>query len=120
VNEGQLQALLDAHDSLVVRCVGGDLSFTDFARLYADFPLRYALDGHEDGPVSRQLLAKYAARVRFHLDVIGALSNVCSDEDFANPAYARAGRFPPSTAVERLRALIAKQGMGSTQLQRDV
>src|SRR5262245_28086382 len=56
MSEGELVALLDTHDSLVMRCVSGQLSLAEFLQDYGNFPNRYALDGHEASAKELEML----------------------------------------------------------------
>ena len=108
MTETELLQLLDSHDSLVRECVSGDLSLDDFLLQYANFPFAYALDGHESSPHEKRMLNRHANRIRFHFGVMQVLSGLCSEEDATSPLYRKAGRFPPSVGLERLRAFVAK------------
>jgi hypothetical protein len=104
LTEAELLHLLDAHDSLVRQCVSGGLSLDQFLREYNNFPFAYALDGHESGREEKELLSRHANRIGFHFGVMKALSGLCSEEEAKNPLYIKAGRFPPSLALQRLKA----------------
>lgn len=84
------------------------MSPDEFLRQYDNFPLAYALDSHESDPVEKALLKRHATRIRFHLGVMKSLSGLCSEEEAKNPLYIKAGRFPPSVALQRLKALAAE------------
>jgi len=103
LTETELRELLDAHDALVRDCVTGRISLDEFLSRYNDFPFAYALDGHEAEP-HKQLLDRYARRIDFHFGVMRSLEGLCSQEDAQNPLYLKAGRFPPSVALQRLKA----------------
>jgi hypothetical protein len=108
LTETELLRLLDHHDSLVQSCVSGSLSLDEFLRQYDNFPVAYALDGHESDQDEKPMLRRYASRIRFHMEVMESLSGLCSDEEAKNPLYVKAGRFPPSVALQRLKALAEK------------
>jgi hypothetical protein len=68
----------------------------------------YALDGHESDQDENDMLRRYATRIGFHFGVMKSLSGLCSEEDATNPVYLKAGRFPPSVALQRLKAYAEK------------
>jgi len=49
LNDSELNALLDAHDALVIACVEERLTLDEFLAAYNDFPREYGLDGHDAG-----------------------------------------------------------------------
>jgi hypothetical protein len=104
LTETELLGLLETHDALVRDCVTGRISLDEFLRRYNDFPFAYALDGHESAPDEKQMLGRHARRIDFHLGVMRSLAGLCSQEDAQNPLYIKAGRFPPSVAIQRLKA----------------
>jgi hypothetical protein len=104
LTETELRRLLDDHDALVQRCVSGRLSLDEFLRQYDNFPFAYALDGHESDQDEKDMLRRHAKRIGFHLGVMKSLSGLCSEEEAKNPLYIKAGRFPPSVALQRLKA----------------
>jgi hypothetical protein len=104
LTETELLYLLDAHDSLARRCVSGSLSLDEFLRQYNNFPFAYALDGHESEQAEKELLSRHTNRIGFHFGVMESLSGVCSEDEAKNPLYAKAGRIPPSLALQRLKA----------------
>lgn len=108
MTETELLRLLDDHDSMVQRCISGTLSLDEFLRQYHEFPFAYALDGHESDPDEKAILKRHATRIGFHLGVMDTLSGLCSEEDAKNPLYIKAGRFPPSAGIQRLKAFARK------------
>jgi hypothetical protein len=104
LTETELLRLLDAHDSLVQQCVSGGLSLDEFLSQYDNFPFTYALDGHESGLEEKEVLGRHASRISFHFGVMSSLSGLCSDEEARNPLFIKAGRFPPSVALQRLKS----------------
>lgn len=108
MTETELLRLLDEHDSLVQRCISGDLSLDEFVRQYDNFPLAYALDGHESDPDEEAMLKRHAIRIGFHLGVMQSLSGLCSEDDAKNPSYIKAGRISPLVALQRLKAFAGK------------
>jgi len=106
MNESELVAPLDAHDTLVKSCVESALPFDEFLALYNGFPHAYALDGHEARPDERALLTRSQKRIAFHFQVANVLSGLASRADLANRLYEEAGRFAPAVGLMRLRALL--------------
>ncbi|MDP3272716.1 hypothetical protein [Limnobacter sp.] len=97
---------LDEHDSLVRRCVSGELPFGEFCDRYNDFYPFYALDGHESDEEERALLEKYAARIEPHRVIAeDILARLCSEADAEREIYRRAGRFGMQEALRRLTML---------------
>lgn len=102
-SESDLVRTLDLHDSLVLKCVDGELNFRAFCDKYHSFYYYYALDGHESDDEERQLLVKYESRILPHrIIATEILGRVCSDEDSTKPAYIKAGRFGSDVAKQLL------------------
>jgi hypothetical protein len=102
VTEPELLALLDCHDRLVKSCLSGDISIEQFLEHYDNFPLSYAMDGHESSEAERALLESHRERVQFHFGVLESLRGLCREEDAAKPEYLEAGHFGRAEGFRRL------------------
>jgi hypothetical protein len=107
LTDTELNALLDAHDALVVACVEERLSLIEFLAAYNDFPRTYGLDGQVAGPDERLVLRRAAHRIAFHFRVLEAVSGPTGigDED---PLNSGVGEFIRRATVMRLRQLVTR------------
>ena len=111
MTEADLLKLCDDHDAMVLSCLANELSLEEFLERYDNFPLAYALDGHEANAAERDILGRHSDRVKFHSGVLETLSQLCSEEDARKPEYRRAGRFGPIEGLDRLRQYVQQSGM---------
>jgi hypothetical protein len=109
-DEDDLLETLEQHDALLVQCASGVIGFQEFLSSYADFPLVYALDGHESDSEERTLLERHAARVHVHLDFADEiLFHLCSEDDQDKKDYIQAGRFGSKGAMPRIRDFVHRR-----------
>lgn len=105
MSEAEINALLDAHDSLVKACVVGELPFAEFLSAYGEFPHNFALDRHESSGDELALLTRYRQRIAFHFQVSGVLSGVYSGFADTLGEDNAVGRFSPAIGMMRLKQL---------------
>lgn len=107
MTDTELNALLDAHDALVVACAEERLSLVEFLAAYNDFPRAYGLDGQSAGPDERLVLRRASPRIAFHFRVLETVSGPMGfdDEDASN---AGVGEFHRRATLLRLRQLLAR------------
>ncbi|MGA9523555.1 MAG: hypothetical protein WBV82_18985 [Myxococcaceae bacterium] len=105
--EDEFLRALDDHDRLVHRCVDGELTFWEFEATYESFYPRYPLDGHESGPVEREILDKLEPRVALHRDIWErVLTKVVRDEYAEMYGRVGSGFITSRQAVRRLKELL--------------
>jgi hypothetical protein len=102
MTEPELLALFDVHDRLVVSALGGDISVEQFVDHYDNFPVAFALDGHESDDAGKALLARHSDRVRFHFGVVECLRGLCRADEIDKSGIRKAGGFGPAEAFVRL------------------
>ena len=102
MTEPELIALLDCHDRLVKSCLVGDISIEQFVEHYDNFPVSFALDGHQSSDEERALLERFQDRVQYHFGVVECLRGMCREEDLEKPGALEAGKFGRAEAFRRL------------------
>jgi hypothetical protein len=107
LTDTELNALLDAHDALVVACVEERLSLIEFLAAYNDFPRTYGLDGQASGPDERVVLRRASQRIAFHFQVLNVVSGPTGVED-EDPLNGDMGEFLRRATLVRLRQLVAR------------
>jgi hypothetical protein len=106
MDESQLILALNEHDALVAQCVRGELELEAFLQRYDNFPMRWALDGHESDGNGGATLQRHADRIHVHQRVWEEVLCHLTSDDLANaPASRAAGFFGPAEAVQRLREI---------------
>jgi hypothetical protein len=106
LTDTELNALLDAHDALVVACVEERLSLIEFLAAYDDFPRTYGLDGRAASADERLVLRRASQRIAFHFRIFEAVSGPgIGDEDPLNTGVAE---FIGRATLMRLRQLVAR------------
>lgn len=105
-SENELLQTVAALDSLVARCLAGELPFEEFVGAYADFYMSYALDGHESDDQERALLKKHAGLIEPHQRVSEVLGRLCSDADAGLDSYKQAGRIGSGEALALIRMIV--------------
>jgi len=112
LNDSELNALLDAHDALVIACVEERLTLDEFLAAYNDFPRMYGLDGCDAGADERLVLRRASQRIAFHFRVLEAVSGPTGIEDngplSADAMSAGFSEFLPRVTLMRLRQLVAR------------
>ena len=104
--EEKLLHELDAHDELVAKCARGDLSYSEFEKIYDNFYPRYPLDGHESDAEELRLLEKLAARVTLHREIWEeVLTKATADQFLDQQATVAAGFIGSKEAARRIRDL---------------
>jgi len=102
-SESDLVRTLDHNDSLVLKCVDGELTFREFRDKYQCCYDHCALDGHESDDEEKKLLVKYESRILPHRLISEKIFQyICSDEDSTKPVYIKAGRFGSDVAKQLL------------------
>lgn len=101
----ELEAALNEHDALVVRCVRGEIAFDEFLRTYDSFYQRWALDGHEGDAA---LLAHYEPRIAVHRRIWEEVETRLTTADHGRQ-HGHLGFLGPEEAMRRL-AVIARDG----------
>jgi len=97
---------LDEHDRLIAACAVGTITFRSFLDEYNNFPVRFALDGHESDDTEREWLSKHAARCAVHWRVWNeVLVHLCSDVVSTDPNFVAAARFGSEVALRRLQGI---------------
>jgi hypothetical protein len=107
LTDTELNALLDAHDALVIACVEERLTLDEFLAAYNDFPRVYGLDGRDAGADERLVLRRAAHRIAFHFRVLEVVSGPTGIDD-GDPLNAGVGEFLRRSTLMRLRQLIAR------------
>jgi hypothetical protein len=101
MTELEINALLDAHDTLVRACVESRLAFGEFVAGYGDFPAVL------DEGAGRAVLRLFARRIAFHRRIAGVISGLRGEGDSAG-METEVGRFMPMVGLTRLRELVAR------------
>jgi glutathione S-transferase len=112
LSDSELNALLDAHDALVIACVEERLTLDEFLAAYNDFPRVYGLDGRDAGADERSALRRASQRIAFHFRVLEAVSGAAGIEDesplSADAMSAGFSEFLARVPLMRLRQLVAR------------
>jgi hypothetical protein len=108
MTESEINALLDAHDTLVQAYVDSNLSFSEFVSAYGDFPHNYRLQGHSVSAEELAVSRLFRNRIAFHLRMSALLSGLRSADDPVDISYDDAGRFLPAVLLMRVRELVAR------------
>lgn len=107
MTESEIASLLDAHDGLVVACVGGSIPVDEFLASYGSFPNNYAWDGHEAAQSERDTRRLFGDRIAFHFRVSRLLSGAHAAGDISTSAFSEVASFMPTVVLMRLRELAA-------------
>lgn len=103
----EVEAALNEHDALVVRCVRGEIAFDEFLRTYDSFYQRWALDGHEGDAA---LLAHYEPRIAVHQRIWEEVETRQTTADHARD-HGHLGFIGPEEAMRRLAAIAHDGGL---------
>lgn len=107
--QSMLKDLLSATE-LVSKVANLELTIEEFRKAYDNFYYAAALDGHENGYATQQILEQYKPVIQIHEAVQSIVDRLYLDARGREEAYKAAGRIDSAEAVQQLIAL-SKESM---------
>ncbi len=105
MNAGEIQGLLDAHDTLLAACLENRLALGNFLAAYGDFPDGIGL-GTDAAADTRKILPLFTKRIEFHRQVASVLAGLRRTPENALAEELRV--FLQRGIMQRLQALVSK------------
>jgi hypothetical protein len=108
----ELERMLAKLNSLVVKCVSGQMTIDQFIKDYG-YPIgEYALDGHESDEDGRRVLREHEKQLELHFVIAEEiLQRLCTREQSQENVYREAGRIGPDEALVLLKQVAKKYGL---------